>query len=57
MDQGKLNPGERIDQLRNEAKNPNRSMLRHTHFGTKGGNRTFAALCTDVFSADKPAFC
>jgi hypothetical protein len=43
MDQGKLNPGECIDQLRNEAKNPNRSMLRHTHFGTKGGLRTFAA--------------
>jgi hypothetical protein len=43
MDQGKLNPGERIEQLRNEAKNPNRSMLRHTHFGTKGGNRTLAA--------------
>jgi hypothetical protein len=26
-----------------EAKNPNRSMLRHTHFGTKGGLRNFAA--------------
>jgi hypothetical protein len=28
-------------------------LLHHAHFDMKGGNRTFAALCTEVCNADK----
>jgi hypothetical protein len=38
--------GERHSELR--LWNPYRRMLQHAHFGSKGGKRTFAALCTKV---------
>jgi hypothetical protein len=32
-------------------------LLHHAHFDIKCGNRTFAAVCTEVCSADKPDLC
>ncbi len=35
-----------------QAVDRSRQMLQCEHFDTKGGNRTFAAGCTDVCCAD-----